>query len=567
MNLLLAYLGRSSIQRNPAGLAVSLAPNLRRDRVSFAGTLRRPLRFREAVSSLHDIVVSDLRCQPKDRSAYEAYLAEQRKREVVIRHGARQAARQELFGRQPEPMPVGLEKRYNQLRKVYWDARLKYSDYLSRHDPALWRMLVPCDPIITVAPDVLFFECFSKDESSYGCLTVERNAFGTEQDVALGTTNVDYSWTLYEEFQKLRGYRSTRFAIDPAGFEVRTEQAANYREEKIDLPASWLRGFLQLQAAMSLPMRRVPVSREGLYGVLAWLKRHRAARSPRAVRFELEPGQPVTLVLEPWERRIVLHGTPYAGARETIRVWGRDRLRVLARLLPLAEGAEVYLLGTGLPSFWSVKMGEMRLMLGLSGWTANDWTGAGALDQLAPPVEPSPDLLGNVAAAFKDGPSLSFGQIQERSGGAAPAVAAGLNRLALLGQLIHDLPAGCYRWRQIMPVAVSQEQIGADNPETEAARELAQRVRIQRDERSASGLRILAGLAPEKTVEVILDGDGRIVRGKCSCSHHFKNGLRKGPCRHLQAVRAAADRKPAAREPGTLERWFKQLWTELKDLH
>src|SRR5205085_1727292 len=97
------------------------------------------------------------------------------------------------------------------------------------------------------------------------------------------------------------------------GFEVRTEGAADYREEKIDLPPNWLRGFMQLQSAMSLPMRRVPVSREGLYNVLAWLKRHRARRSPRAVRFELEPGRPVTLVLEPWEKRIVLHGTPYSG--------------------------------------------------------------------------------------------------------------------------------------------------------------------------------------------------------------------------------------------------------------
>src|SRR5579883_3220940 len=34
--------------------------------------------------------------------------------------------------------------------------------------------------------------------------------------------------------KKPRSYRSTRFVIDPAGFEVRTEQAANYREEKID---------------------------------------------------------------------------------------------------------------------------------------------------------------------------------------------------------------------------------------------------------------------------------------------------------------------------------------------
>ncbi|HZV04031.1 MAG TPA: hypothetical protein VE999_02980 [Gemmataceae bacterium] len=567
MNLQFAYLGRSAIQQSPQGLAVSLAPNLRRDRVGFNGTLRQPLRFREAVSALHDVVVSDLRYQPKDRSAYQAYLAEQREREIAFRRGARQAARAELLALKAERIPEGLDQRYEQLRKTYWDARLKYSDYLSRHDPELWRMLVPCDPVITVAPDVLFFECFSKDESSYGCLTVERNAFGTEEKATLGTTNVDYSWTLYEEFQKLRSYRSTRFVIDPAGFEVRTEQAANYREEKIDLPSSWLRGFLQLQAAMSLPMRRVPVSREGLYNVLAWLKRHRAARSPRAVRFELEPGEPVVLVLEPWERRIVLHGMPYGGARETIRVWGRDRLRVLARLLPLAEGADVYLLGTGLPSFWSVKMGDMRLMLGLSGWTANDWTGAGALDQLAPPVEPSADLLGEVAAVFKDGPALTFGQIQQRTSATPAHIAAGLNRLALMGQLIHDLPAGLYRWRQILPVPVALGSLGPDNPETEAARQLTERVRIQRDERTSSGLRVLVGLAPEKPVEVILDGDSRIIRGKCKCSHHFKNGLRKGPCRHLQAVRNAALRAAAPRQPGSLERWFRELWAELKDLH
>ena len=97
---------------------------------------------------------------------------------------------------------------------------------------------------------------------------------------------------------------------------------------------------------MSLPMRRVPVSREGLYNVLALLKRHKARPAVRAVRFELEPGQPVVIVLEPWEQRIVLHDTPYTGPRaETIRTWGRDRLRVLARLLPLVDGAEVYLLG------------------------------------------------------------------------------------------------------------------------------------------------------------------------------------------------------------------------------
>jgi hypothetical protein len=241
-----------------------------------------------------------------------------------------------------------------------------------------------------------------------------------------------------------------------------------------------------------------------------------------------------------------------------IRVWGRDRLRLLARLLPLMDEAEVYLLGNGLPSFWSVRMGEMRLLLGLSGWTANDWTGSSALDQLAPPAEPSPALLGDIAAAFEDSPAKTFDQIRQRTGAAPAYVAAGLNRLALMGQLIHDLHAGLYRWRQIMPVALALEAIGPENAETVAARELVRnsRVKVTRDERRDDGLRILEGEVPDRPVSLLLDADGRMLRGKCTCSHHFTGGLRRGPCRHLQALR---DRTLPLQASRSLDAWFAAL--------
>jgi hypothetical protein len=388
---------------------------------------------------------------------------------------------------------------------------------------------------------------------------VDRELFAAAGDVALGTTNVDYSLALYEEFQRLRTYRRTRFAVDPAGFEVSTEGAADYREEKIDLPPSWLRGFMQLQAAMSLPLRQVPVSREGLYSLLAHLKRHRARTSPRAVRFELTPGAPVQIVLEPWEVRVTLHDTPYPGPKaETIRTWGRDRLLTLARLLPLTDRVEVFLLGTGLPSFWSVRFGGMRLLLGLSGWTANDWTsGGGALADLAPPAEPSEDLLGDIADAFRASPALTFEQVRQRTGAAAHLVAAGLNRFALLGQLFHDLAGGVYRWRQILPVEASINQVKIDSPEAEAAKRLVDtgQVVVQRDDKT-SGLRVIVGRAERRDVEVVCDAEGRITRGQCNCSHYFRFKLRTGPCRHMQALRRAADGEWPA---GTLEQWYRML--------
>jgi len=559
MNVVFAYYRRSAVVADPRGLAISLAPNLRRDRVSYAGLLREPLRFREAMSAPHDVVISDLRYGPRDKSAYEAYKAQQQKRENELRRAVAKGVRTEMLEREAEPIPQGLEQQFNACRTRYWKARDRYSNLLWRNDPELWRLLMPCDPVVTVAPDVIFFECFSADESSYGCLSVDRGLFTDERDVALGTTNVDYSWDLYEHFQRLRSYRETRFAVDPAGFSVAVG-GAEYREEKIDLPSSWLRGFSQLQSAMSLPARRVPIALEALYSVLAFLKRHRAKRSPRALRFELEPGKPIQLVLEPWEKRMVLPDTAYAGQRtETIRTWGRDRLRVLGRVLPLVERAEVYLLGTGLPSFWVLHLGGMRLTLGLSGWTTNDWTSANALDQIAPPAQPSDDVLGDIARVFRERPALTFAQIQQRTGAAPAYVAAGLNKLAGLGQLIHDLPAGLYRWRQMLPVALSVDQLGPENPETVAARALVagRRVRLTKDDRRPDGLRVLEGKVDGKDNAALLDADGRILRGKCNCSHHFKNKLRRGPCRHLQALRNAT--VSGSVQP-SVERWYETLW-------
>jgi hypothetical protein len=294
-----------------------LAPNLARPPVAFDGALLNPLKFREAMSALHDVVINDLRFQPRDKSAYELWKAEQRAMQERLKRDVARQALAEIEAAGNRPIPEILGQVYHNARREYWKARNRYARYLYWHDVDLWRKLMPCDPIITVAQDVVFFECFSADESSYGCLSVDReDTFGRTPNMQTGTTNVDYSWALYNHFQSLRSYRETRFTVDPAGFEVATQAHENYREEKIDLPNGWLRGFLQLQSAMAMPMRKITLSREAVYSLLAWLKRNKAKTSPRAVRFELKSGQAPELVLEPWEKRIVSRGTVYHGPND-----------------------------------------------------------------------------------------------------------------------------------------------------------------------------------------------------------------------------------------------------------
>lgn len=541
MKLDMRYHGRSGLRRTAGERIVQLAPNLSRDQVAFDAPLIEPLQFREAISALHDVVINDLRFKPRDKTAYEEYKARLKREESTIWREAYRDAHKQWEARKNQPIAKELEREHATALKRYWAARRQLDKHLRKHNQELWRKLMPYDPVITIADDVVFFECFSADESSYGCLTLEREgSFGAVGQVGLGTTNVDYSWDLYNSFQTLRTYRQTRFNIDPSGFEVATDGGEEWREEKIELPDGWLRGFMQLQSAMALPMRRVELSVSAVYSLLAFLKRNKAKVSPRAIRFVLQDGEAPRLVLEPWDQLITSHGTVYHGPTdEPIRIWGRRRLLVLSRLLPLADGVDVYLLGSGLPSFWVVRMGRMRLTLGLSGWTTNDWTRGTTIDLLLPQYKPEDIDVASAARALNGARRASLAELAGEIKQTPGATAALLNQLTLRGQAIYDLHAGAFRWRQVLPMELSDRETGGEHPELAAARELlaARKFKDLAKRDGPRGGMIVTGTVEGKPCEALLDGDGLIRRGKCLCGWFRKYGLRNGPCRHIQVLR------------------------------
>jgi hypothetical protein len=540
----LAYNFRSALLGGTgAHQTLALAPNLAREPVALDAPLLQPLRFREAISALHDVVISDLRFKKKDKSAYIAW----KQMQVAQQNRARQQAAKEVYARVAEanafPLPPGLADDFESSRKKYWNARNAYDRILRQEDPELWRKLVPYDPVITVAPDVCLFECFSGDESSYGCLSIDReSALGRCDNLQFGTTNVDYSWDLYNHFQTLRTYRETRFKLDPAGFEsvVAGGGGAHY-EEKIDLPTSWLRGFMQIQVAMGLPATRITLGREAVYSLLAFLRRRRAWTSPRALRFELTPGKPPRLVMEPWEQSVETFGEAYNGPPiAPIRVWGVKRLLNLGRLLPLVERVAIHLLGSGLPHFWVAEMGDMRLTFGLSGWTANDWTQASALEMLLPAAAITPDLVSLVAEQLKQARSMSLPQVEQAVDRWGPPVQAALSRLANAGQVIYDLHANVYRYRQILPQPLGEAEIGPEPEEMVGLRKiLASPSSVVIESRQAvEGMGVLlTGRVGSTKVELLVDSENRVKRGKCVCSWFRRYALKNGPCRHMMALR------------------------------
>ncbi|MGA9521770.1 MAG: hypothetical protein WBV82_09910 [Myxococcaceae bacterium] len=545
------YLGRSGVIEVPGGSALSFQPNLARPKVFFDQQLKNPIRFREAISALHEVVVGDLKIRPKDKTAYKAWLEEEARQETELRKTVYDSAKKdELAKLSQEHEPPNLHSDFRKMHQLYWRTRRAWEDDLARNDPQLFRHLVPCDPVVTVAPDVVYFECFAKDESSYGCLYVDRGAFDGSGEAGLGTTNVDYSLALYEHFQTLRTYRPTRLQVDPSGFEVAVKGQASYREEKIDLPPSWLRGFGQLQAAMGLPSRKVELSVDAVYSILAWLRRHREKTGPRSLRFQLTPGAPASVVLEPWGHTIVSRGRAFEGAQpEEIKVWGRRRLMVLARVLPLAERVEVQLLGSGMPSIWTVHMGEMRLVLALSGWTANDWTGGAALELLSGALQPDTRAVDFLTQHLKRAQRATLAELGVLSGASRDALLGSLHMLSKQGQVVYDFATQSYRYRQVLPVALSESVIGPEPEELTQGRRLFRdgRVEVLRQEQLPNARRlVVARLAVNGSrqgateCEAILDADGGLTKARCGCTHFFKFRLKKGPCRHLLALRLSA---------------------------
>ena len=68
------YFGETSAATSATASEFSFAPDTLREPTFFVGEVAEHLPFREAMSALHHVVVSDLRFKPKDRTAYFAWL-------------------------------------------------------------------------------------------------------------------------------------------------------------------------------------------------------------------------------------------------------------------------------------------------------------------------------------------------------------------------------------------------------------------------------------------------------------------------------------------------------------
>lgn len=532
------FSGSTEVKSNSSSVGMSFAPDLFRDPTFFIGELNSKVPFREAISALHDIVVSDFRFQPRDKSDYKAWAAEQEA--VWLAEFMRGAAEVQT---KLKPLQAELNNVRNQkfqLMEPFNKAKQKYFKYLYDANREAWIVL---DPVITVHPDELFFECFSKDESSYGKLSCNYNVFKNVSEFKCGTTNIDYSSALYDEFQKIREYKKTDFSIDPSGFEVHTENEEVYKEVKIDLPDSWMRGFLQVSSAMQISTVSFDLHPMDVHNICFILKRHKEKEGPRSIRYILAPGQPVKIIFDPWGIVLDCPRSVYTGSeKQEIRVWGRRRLMLLERLIPVTRKFTVVLVGTGLPSFYIADLGDMSFTLGLSGWTANDWSALGNFDLLAPRTQVDSFTMQKIYVALKENWVEDTGSLAKRLNMDTATVTGALAAFTQAGRVIYDLEKKMFRIRELTRDALSVESLRFANEREEYATRFVDmnKVTLLTEETPEKMLR-LSGAVVDKSQTyqptLLLDRDNKIVKAQCGCNFFQQNKLMKGPCEHVLALR------------------------------
>ena len=486
-----------------------------KDAVGFLARVLDPALFRDALATTMAIKDSDLRYKGRDRAAYLAFLMKKGKKATAAIWEAQKAFLEEAF------------KEVSTTREL--------------------------DPLFTVHPDEVSLEVFSKDESAYARLAFKNPSFA-DRKANHGTVFLDASKETGASFESVPAYRPLLLDATPT---ASTNDARAPIERHYDVPHAWLRGFLQVQSAATLPSTSCSLAPIDLYNILLQLRLRKAKNPPRSIRFELIPGERPRVVLEPWELVLESHGPVFTGKSPRVaRIFGRTRLALLQRLLPHATGMRVHLLGAGLPSFFVVELPNATLTLGLSGWTESSWASAVAFDALMPTVDDEALITALEKKLVGDGPQTLEALIAATKK-PVDQVRGGLQRLCLRGQIVFDIADGVYRPRSIFGAAVSDDvtAFGSER-EREAHRLLAKKSAVQvvkLHDRGSDGIEVHGEVKDEAQQRTYAprftsDIEGRVSDAHCTCPRFRRSAMREGPCEHMIALRVAWGRKRAEDE-------------------
>ncbi|MEP0772326.1 SWIM zinc finger family protein, partial [Trichocoleus sp. ST-U1] len=188
-------------------------------------------------------------------------------------------------------------------------------------------------------------------------------------------------------------------------------------------------------------------------------------------------------------------------------------------------------------------LGDMSFTLGLSGWTANDWSQSGNFDLMAPRADIDKWTQQQIFKALKKNWVESPDSLAERLGLNRAVVLGALSAYTQAGRAIYDLNKQVYRVRELTREPLPMERLRfANEREEKATRFLVYNaVQVTNVTSDATRAFTLQGNVSDKdktlNPSLTVDADERMIAAECTCNWHQQNKLYKGPCEHILALR------------------------------
>jgi len=562
-----SQISQTDVQTSEHTQHVALFAQLNRSDVNFHGKVKSPLVFRDSLLALFDVVSSDYRYVPKDRSAYTVFM----------------------------------QMRRASSNKNLFTAQRDYFTWLFDNDPLAFCIL---DPIIQVHEQGVSFEVFSRDEGCYAQLTLTNEIFEQSTKPTIGTTSIDYSAALFNGIEKIRDHQQTILDIghEAVGLQLletlpETDAAdtdsdvANPSvkeqiiEKRINVPKSWIRALLQVQSAGQLPQDTIHLDPIALYNVLFELRMHADIKGKRrGLLIELRPQQLPVIILEPFDitvtSQVSQQQKPYQGQQaKLIRLWGRRRLSLLKRLLPHTDSVSVSLLGQGMPSYWTLKGKGFHFTFAMTGFSQANWSQSLNFDLLLP-KRPLHNILAASEEGLLDNNKLDSDQesVNDSNGlsvliktlASTPSTLDDLVKSLSADALLKSVPVSHSQVQQWLLSGTQQGLIRFEmatqlyhyRPLTQAPLDMAQFAYHNEAEKQAFDLIGRTDAVQKFTVETVavkgitiradihveedrrtyhsqlqLGDEGLVTKAECSCPQYLQHRLTHGVCAHLIALR------------------------------
>jgi len=382
------------------------------------------------------------------------------------------------------------------------------------HVPAamLERILLAADPVVTCSDDRLRFEGFSSCCGAYARIDFLPGAM-TGETFGRGTTNVDFNQPMLSALAMVKGDDRVTLEVGTDHVQL-ARNAAAVVERKVALPVRWLKGFVEVQACQSRMALVHEVADSEAQRFFRSLPR---MKTNRRETFVVASGRGLRL--------------SQIASRDSVRVGGLERLRVLEKLASSARRLRVYGDEVTGASAWELAFDDCRFHLVISPEVWRGFSGEGQALQAIASKQWEP-VLPAVRARLKWQAVIDEQELSRVAGASEPAsntaIRGALTALGAQGLVGFDLAEGAYFHREL-PFDLSQ--IDKLHPRLRDARKLLEENNVQIRTRSQAGAEVLV---QSGSVEhrVRLTGD----EAKCTCTWFAKHATTRGHCKHILAA-------------------------------